>query len=92
MKMDISALKKLVGDGKIFSCRFVKRSDGTIRRMVARTGVKLGLTGRGPAYDPEAKGLLTVYDMEKHGYRTIPAENVIEVHCHGDLHVIRSSN
>lgn len=78
--MDVSALRKLVSDGKIFSCRFTKRSDGSERRMVARTGVKMGLTGKGAAYDAESKGLLTVYDMQKRGYRTIPSENVIEVH------------
>lgn len=90
--MDVSALKKLVGDGKIFSCRFIKRSDGTVRRMVARTGVKIGVTGKGSAYDPEAKGLLTVYDMEKRGFRTIPSENVIEVHVRKEHHTFHSSN
>ena len=80
--MEVSELRRLVGDGKIFSCTFVKRSDHSVRRMVARTGVKLGLTGKGSAYDPESKGLLTVYDMEKKGYRTIPSENVVEIRAH----------
>ena len=47
--------------------------------MVARTGVKAHLSGGGAAYDPESRNLLTVFDMEKRAYRTIPAEGVIEV-------------
>lgn len=47
--------------------------------MVCRTGVKKGVTGKGSAYNPEDKNLLTVFDMEKNAFRTIPAENVVEV-------------
>lgn len=77
--MDVSALRKLIGDGKIARVTFIKRSDGSERKMVCRTGVKKGVTGRGSAYDPETKNLLTVFDMQKRAFRTIPAENVIEV-------------
>ena len=77
--MDVSRLKSLIGDGKIARVTFIKRSDGSERKMICRTGVKKGLTGRGAAYDPESKNLLTVFDMEKGAYRTIPCENVIEV-------------
>lgn len=47
--------------------------------MIARTGVRKGVTGEGAAYDPESKGLLTVFDMEKKGFRMIPCEGVIKV-------------
>jgi hypothetical protein len=77
--MDVSQLKKLIGNGKIASVTFIKRSDGSERRMVCRTGVKKGVSGKGAAYDAESKNLLTVYDMEKQAFRTIPAENVVEV-------------
>ena len=77
--MELSKLKSLVGNGKIFSVLFIKRSDGTERKMVARTGVKKGVTGRGSSYDPESKNLLTVFDMQKRAFRTIPVENILEV-------------
>lgn len=78
--MDISALKELVSGGKIFSVVFTKRTDGSERKMVARTGVHKGLKGTGERqFDPEDKGLLQVYDVQKQGYRMIPAEGVHEV-------------
>jgi hypothetical protein len=79
MTMELSRLRQLIANGKIASVTFVKRSDGTERKMLCRTGVRKGLTGRGPNYDPESKNLLTVFDMEKKAYRTIPAENVVEI-------------
>ncbi len=77
--MDVSELRKFLDGGKIARVTFVKRTDGTQRDMVCRTGVKKGVTGRGAAYDPESKGLVTVFDMQKQAFRTIPCENVIEV-------------
>jgi len=77
--MELSTLKKLTADGKIFSVLFVKRTDGALRRMVARTGVKFGITGEDRNWDPDDKGLLTVYDMQAKGYRMIPADAVQEI-------------
>lgn len=77
--MELSKLRSLIGNGKIASVTFIKRSDGTERKMICRTGVKKGVTGRGSSYDPETKGLLTVFDMQKQAFRTIPSEAVIEV-------------
>lgn len=51
--------------GQIFSIDFVKRTDNSLRTMSARRGVKKGVKGVGQAYDPKAKNLLTVYDMQK---------------------------
>jgi hypothetical protein len=77
--MELSRLRELLGGGKIASVRFIKRSDNTERRMICRTGVHKGVTGKGASYDPASKNLLTVFDMEKQAFRTIPAENVVEV-------------
>jgi hypothetical protein len=79
--MDVSKLKSLLDGGKIARVVFIKRSDGKERRMLCRTGVKKGVTGEGLNYDPELKNLLPVFDMEKRGFRMIPAENVVEVHA-----------
>jgi hypothetical protein len=57
-------------NGKIFFVEF-KKKDGSIRRMTCRRSVKKNLTGKGMAYSPLGKGLLTVYDMDKLEYRMI---------------------
>ncbi len=58
--------------GKLFSVTFTKRSDRRKmvsgaslprRRMVARTGVKLGVTGEGQKFDPKAHGLVVVHEF-----------------------------
>lgn len=87
--MELSLLKSLVSGGKIARVTFIKRSDGQERKMLCRTGVRKGITGKGSSYDPESKGLLTVFDMEKLGYRTIPAENVVEVVARKQHHTFR---
>jgi hypothetical protein len=87
--MELSKLKELIGDGKIAGVTFIKRSDGSLRHMLCRTGVRKGVTGRGAAYDPASKGLLTVFDMEKEAFRTIPAENVVEVRARKHQHTFR---
>ena len=79
--IELSKLKELVGGGKIAAVTFIKRSNGEERRMLCRTGVHKGVKGVGAPYDASSKNLLTVYDMEKQAFRTIPAENVVEVHA-----------
>lgn len=81
--MELLELRKIVGDGKIFSVDFYKRSDGQLRRMVARTGVHKGLSGDGPAYDADKHNLLTVFDLQKRGYRMIPADAIVKLKAHG---------
>ena len=49
--------------GKIFSVTFIKRSTGSLRRMVGRTGVKQGVTGDGKAFNPKDHNLLTVFEL-----------------------------
>lgn len=88
--MELSKLQSLIGDGKIASVKFIKRSNGEIRQMICRTGVRKGITGRGAAYDSASKNLLTVFDMQKRAYRTIPAENVIEVQARKEHHNFQS--
>ena len=55
--------------GKIFSCEFIKK-DGSLRKMVARIGVKKNLKG-GKNGVSEKNSLITVYDMIAGGYRMI---------------------
>ena len=49
--------------GKIFSVTFIKRSTGSKRRMVGRTGVTQGVTGTGKAFNAADHDLLTVFEL-----------------------------
>ena len=67
--------------GRIFGAVFTKRTTGELRQGAFRTGVVRvkGELGSGPAYDPESKGLILVWDMQKSAYRTIPIEGLVRV-------------
>jgi hypothetical protein len=58
------------GKGKIFYAKFLKK-DNTIRGMTARLSVSKGVNGIGMRYNPVARGLLPVYDMDKDAWRMI---------------------
>jgi hypothetical protein len=79
MKEKIKQLK----NGKIFGCSFVKRSDGTIRKGSFRFGVHSYLHGGGLKYDPESNNLISVFDMNKLGYRMIPVDSIVEINYKG---------
>lgn len=83
MKFNLANLKNLVSDGTIFSVDFIKRSNGERRTMVCRLGVKRHLKGGDSAYDPKKHNLLTVYDMDRAGYRSIPVEAIQRLSIHG---------
>lgn len=55
--------------GQLFTVDFVKRTakpgEPSLRTMNCRRGVKKGVKGVGQSYDPAAKNLLTVFDMQK---------------------------
>jgi hypothetical protein len=68
-------------DGKIFSVSFVKK-DGSIRKMTARTHVKVGVKGSTPEATAKRKetlaenGMVGVYDMNKlpENYDSLPED------------------
>lgn len=67
--------------GKFFSVRFIKRSDGSVREMNARTGVKKHLV-KNPSksgIDFKKNDLISVYDVKEEGYRSIPMEGIREI-------------
>lgn len=72
IKKEIAGFKLLENsnNGKIFFVEF-KKKDGSFRRMTCRRSVKKNLTGKGMAYKPLDKGLMTVYDMDIQEYRMI---------------------
>jgi len=72
---------------KIFFVEFTKK-DGSTRRMTARRSVKKGVNGNGMKYRPLAKGYLTVYDMDKGGFRLIDLLTVKKFSANGKQFII----
>jgi len=76
----------LSSGGKVFAVEAIKRSTGELRLYNGRIGVHAYVNGRGMAYDPTDKGLLTIFDMAKHGYRSVAVEGITRVKMHGVWH------
>lgn len=70
-------------NGRFFSVDFVRRTDGNVRHMTCRLGVKKYITGRELAFDPGVKDLVNVWDSVKRGYRFISLEGVIQIKGRG---------
>ena len=65
--------------GKALTCRFVKRTTGELRTMRFRYDpqkVARNKANAGFQFDPKAKGLLSVYDVEKGAQRFINLDGV----------------
>jgi hypothetical protein len=78
-------------NGTIYSVLFVKK-DGTERLMNSIRGTRRGVNGVGLAYDPAAKGLLPVYDLQvakenpdtpEKAWRMVNLRTIKEVTCGG---------
>lgn len=82
--------KQLIKDtkGKFFTVTFVKK-DGTTRVMNARLGVKAYLRGGELPYNPEAKGLIPVYDMQKHDYRMVNINTITNLKIGNNEYEVR---
>ena len=81
--MNTNEIKELLkgNESRIFSVVFIKK-DGTRRKMICRLGVKKHLHGGHNTVEHIEK-YLTVYDMEKAGYRNINCETIEEIHMGG---------
>ena len=78
----------LATNGKMFSVEFVKRTTGEHRKMVARLGVKKHLAGGDAAYNFIEKGLVSVFDVQKGGYRAIPLDAISTLVVGGTTYTI----
>jgi hypothetical protein len=85
-QLTVKQVKSHISDGKFFRCVFVKRTDGTVRSMVCRTGVRRYLSGGELAFNPEKAELIGVFDMQKKAYRFISLDDIKELHFHGESH------
>jgi hypothetical protein len=80
-------------NGQIITVVFIKRTTGDCRILNGRLGVKKYTNGVGMAYDPAAKNLITIYDMQEaqklpedkrsKAYRCIPLDGVLEIRAEG---------
>ena len=84
--IDLPYIREAVSDGSLFSVEFVKRTNGETREMLCRTGVKAHLKGGVKKFDDKEKNLLTVYDVQKNGYRSIPLDAIIRIKIHGKVY------
>lgn len=82
-----NAFLDTVNDGRVFTVDFIKRTNGERRLMNCRRGVTKGVTGKGLAFDPEKKDLLTVYDMQKSAHRMINLEDLVALKANGKNYV-----
>ena len=75
-------------EGRIFSCYFRKRTDGTMRNMICRRGVKVGLAGGSLPYDPKPKLLLPVFDMLVKDRRMDNLDTLVSFNIGGETFIL----
>ncbi len=68
-----------IGDNVPFIVTFIKRTDDTLRSMIAVQGVTRGVTGVGLGFEPKAHNLKVVYDLLKQAYRMVNCEKVLSI-------------
>jgi hypothetical protein len=81
--------------GTIYSVLFVKK-DGTERLMNSIKGTKKGVNGEGLKFDPAAKALMPVYDLQlaKSGvdeskcWRMINFDTVKQIKTNGETYLV----
>jgi len=83
-------------NGQIFSAVFIKKN-GEKRKMVCRRNVRKYVTGKGLSYNPEKRGLVTVYDMQKcktdpkRAYRNINLETLEQLKIKGKKYIVNQN-
>ena len=82
------AAEMIRNSNQICYVEFMKRLDGSTRKMLCRSGVKKGQNGNGLKWNPEKHGLIVVFDMGYHGYRAIPIEGITFLRIKGQEYQI----
>jgi hypothetical protein len=80
-------IRELVGK-RFFGVKFIKKTDNSIRTMLCKIGVKnwngqSQIKGGGLKYNPESKGLLPVWDVNKGAYRMVNINTLLELRFKG---------
>ena len=82
---------KMVSDykeGTVFTVTFVKRTDGSLREMNCRKGVKKHRKGGTLNYSPKSHNLVSVFDMQKLQYRMIALESITKISMKGKTYIV----
>jgi hypothetical protein len=74
-------------DGRIFSAHFQK-TDGSMRAMVCRRGVKRHLAGGTLSYDAEGRGHVPVWDMSARQYRMVNGQTLVSFRIGGETFLV----
>ena len=75
-------------NGRVFSVIFNKK-DGEVRHLNCRLGVHKYVNGKGMSYDPKQYDLMTVFDMQKNGYRMINLQNLLQIQVDGKFYAVQ---
>ena len=78
--------------GRIFTATIIKRTNGERREMNCRLGVSKYVTGEGLKFDPTKKNLITVFDMQKNGYRMINIDGLEALKIDGEEFTIENNS
>jgi hypothetical protein len=70
-------------NGRIFSAIFTKK-DGSDRKMVCRLGVTKHLKGGEQSFEPADFDMITVFDVQKKGYRMVRVDTLKSVSVDGE--------
>lgn len=73
--------------GRIFSVYF-KKTDGTMREMTCRRGVKAHLRGGDLPYDPKPLLKLPVFDMQIRDYRMVSLNTLVSFNIGGETFIL----
>ncbi len=76
-------------EGRIFSAYFRKKADNSMRKMVCRRGVKAYLKGGDLPYDPKAKLVLPVFDMNLGEYRSINLRGLVSFNIGSETFIVQ---
>lgn len=75
--------------GRIFAVEFTKRTNGERRYMVARYGVRAYVKGVGLSFDPAAKQLIVVWDVQLKNYRMVNIPGITGLMVKGEYFLVR---
>ena len=91
MTISINTARKIIADegGKFFKAKFIKK-DNTIRTMNCRKGVTKHLRG-GTSTIAHKDNLVSVYDMQAEGYRSINLDTLLELDANGVHYIVDPS-
>lgn len=94
--MNDEQLRSLLHTGRVVRVRFVKRTNGKIREIVGRTGVRKGVNGKGAKYSFKDRGLVVLEDFglaktkpTRECYRAVPIDGILEITADGVKYRVR---